>query len=491
MRKEFDPIFQTLEAHSGITVANAHREYMEKLILERTGDLGVSPTEYNSLIHKDDAELSYLTNAAAVNETYFFREERQFDFLKNDIFLKQKDRKLQIWSASCSTGEEALSIYTLAKSCGLNFSIFASDIDTDALASFKAGIYTQNSFRTDGSKYRPLIETVGNWEDDKMHIQQDIISHITIFNYNLASCDPPPIPEASIDIIFMRNVFIYFTPEVRKKILNKIAKSLKEDGIVILSINEVGNIDKNGIPFEKKHSDTVYYLQKGIKTEGKKKSTPLIHDTETTLLHPTSNQGQNSYRPRPQSNSSIELATHTRKEGTGPCIVPEISKSKSTQIGKPPLEIPPSKINKQSSCENKLSIQELYEKLEAFINKHDLEAARKSLQEKIFKPHEMEFKYFFSALICIDENADDKALEELEKSVMLNACFWPARYRLAVLQHKQGEKVESMKNFEACKNSIAQYKQGAQKEYDFLIGQFSPEYFEMLCSNYLKSLKEG
>ncbi len=478
MRKEFDPIFQTLEAHSGITVANAHREYMEKLILERTGDLEISPVEYNSLIHKDDAELSYLTNAAAVNETYFFREERQFDFLKNDIFLKQKDKKLHIWSASCSTGEEAISIYMLAKSCGLNFSIFASDIDTDALASFKAGIYTQNSFRTDGSKYRPLIERSGNWEGEKMHINQDIISNIHIFPYNLTSCDPPPITEGSIDIIFMRNVFIYFTPEVRKRILNKLAKSLKEDGIVILSINEVGNIDKNGIPFEKQHSDTVYYLRKGTKTEEKKKSVPLI-------------PLEQSIPPCPKSSTITELVNNGKKAGTGTYTASGISKSPIAGLGKVPSDMPKSPKKAQSACENKLGIKELYEKIDCLINKHDCGAARNILQEKVFKPHEMEFKYFFSSHIYMAENADAKALEELEKAVMLNACFWPARYRLAVLQHKQGEKKESLKNFEACKKSIMQYRQEAQKEYDFLLGQFSPEYFEMLCSNYLKSLKEG
>ena len=467
MLTEFDAVFKTLEAHSGITVANAHREYMEKLILERISDMEISSAEYTALISRDDAELSYLTNAAAVNETYFFREERQFDFLKNTIFMQRKASPLHIWSASCSTGEEPISIYTLAKFCGLTCSISASDIDTDALASFKAGQYTANSFRTDGSKYRSLIEQVGSWKDDKMIISPDVISNIHIFPYNLASASPPPIMEGSIDIIFMRNVFIYFTAEVRKRILNKLARNLKDDGIVILSINEVGNIDKNGIPFDKLHSDTIYYLQKRTGSVMRKAVPPG--------------------RPEP-----LYTAKPAEKMPSAPRQpLPQFTKEAPSSKATPQATGLPRQPRQQPANMHTPSLQELYEHIDGCIGRHDCETAKKMLEAKVFKPHEMEFKYYFEALISIEENRDDQAVEVLEKSVMLNSSFWPARYKLALLQQKRSEEQESRKQFESCCRSIEKYRKDAKTDYDFLLGDFCPEYFEMLCRNYLKNGKEG
>ncbi len=457
MLKEFDSIFQMLEAHSGLTVSSVHRQYMEKLILERTASMGVTSSEYCELVRRDDAELSYLTNAAAVNETYFFREEKQFDFLKNEIFIPSKTPKLSIWSVSCSTGEEPLSIYTLAKDCGLTPSIYASDIDTDVLATFRTGIYSKNSFRADGEKYRPLIEKNGVWDGDKLTLSRDLISNIHIFTYNLVSQDPPPIPDGSIDIIFMRNVFIYFSQEVRRKILTKMAKSLKEDGILLLSINEVGNIDRKGIPFEKLHTDTVYYLKKSsLRTE--KKASPSAPCPERPKIILPAKSVPAPRTPLP-ANGSTTADASTKKS--------------------------------RASAPNSESIQEFYVRLNKLIENDELEAARKILSEKNFMPHEMEFKYFFSALIYADEEDESNAKEHLEKAMMLNKAFWPASYRLAVMQYKNGETEKAKASFEECGRTISEYVEAGKKDYDFLTEQFCPEYFKVLCEGYLKHMMEG
>ena len=474
MLREFDSIFQILEAHSGITIANVHREYMEKLILERTAGMGISSSEYSELVRKDDAELSYLTNAATVNETYFFREEKQFDFLKNEIFIPNKNSKINIWSVSCSTGEEPISIYTLAKDCGLNFSIYASDIDTDALAKFKAGIYTKNSFRTDGSKYRSLIEDAGRWDGEKMTISQDLISQIRIFPYNLVAQDPPPVPNGSMDIIFMRNVFIYFSQEVRLKILNKLSKNLKEGGIVILSINEVGNINRAEIPFEKLHTGTVYYLKKisaGAGKEEKKKTSLPAHDKEPISTKPA---------------SFTRYVQQVQK-------APVIPQSTITQAAEPAASAPAATAAAASTtaASNNDSIQEFYTKLDSLIEKDAHEEAWKILSERVFLPHEMEFKYFFQALIYAAKGDGGSAKGHLEKAVMLNRSFWPASFRLAVMQYKDKEFEKCKRIFEDCRSFISKYREDKRKDYDFLTGQFCPEYFEMLCDGYLKHIREG
>lgn len=453
MKKEMDSIFTTLTSHSGLTIASSHREYMEKLISERLAELDLLPDAYNDLINKNEDELAYLTNAATINETYFFREEKQFDFLKDEYFPRHKSSQLNIWSASCSTGEEPLSILALAKAADIPITLNASDIDTDALDTFKKGVYGQNSFRSDGSKFAPILSSIGNLEGKTLRVEQDILTSIHIFQYNLSSPLPTHIKENSIDIIFMRNVFIYFSQELRIHILEKLSTALKDGGIIMLSINEVGSIEQGLLALKKEHSGSIYYLKKCDRQKDEAKE---IKTEKLSLNLPASAQ-----------------LRHTKTSlSKQKCLRPEIQK----------IEIYPA-----GETLNK-SIEEIFTDINDCLDSHDVKKARSILLKKAYKPDEMEYKYYFSALIYVEENATEKAISDLEKAVTLNRDFWPALYKLALLQKKLGKNGESKKSFNTCLNSIKKYIQSQKVCYNFLIWQFSPEYFEMLCKNYIKSL---
>ena len=112
----------------------------------------------NDAIHKKNKKILHeIVNFITVNETYFFREEKQFDFLHNVVFPKYMGKKMNIWSAACSTGEEPLSLLTHSRSCNIESNVFATDIDQIVLQKFQRGQYTNNSFRKDGAKYHHLL----------------------------------------------------------------------------------------------------------------------------------------------------------------------------------------------------------------------------------------------------------------------------------------------------------------------------------------------
>ena len=113
----------------------------------------------------NENEMRNLINSITIGETYFFREEKQFDFLDSQVFPKLKPKSL-IWSAACATGEEAISLAVLNCKHGSNAKIIASDINTDSIARFERGVYRPHSFRHDGLKFKKELDNYSKANND-------------------------------------------------------------------------------------------------------------------------------------------------------------------------------------------------------------------------------------------------------------------------------------------------------------------------------------
>ena len=283
MEEKFrDFIIAKILAESGIVIAPVHTigviSYVEKVIQKR----GITASQYCSELQNNQDTLTDLINHATTNETYFFREEKQFDYLKNELFPKFKNKKLVIWSAACSTGEEPLSLLALALSFNINVEIYASDIDDNVLNFFKKGVYSKYSFRRDGEAYHPLIEKLGEFNEDKslFTIKREYLSKIHIFKYNLTDPCRPPL-DTTFDIVFMRNVFIYFDYATRKKITEGVVRDMNEGGHLFYSINEIGNINRNIVPdiMKKVNYRQIYFYVK----EAIRNSIKIKNDSENNV----------------------------------------------------------------------------------------------------------------------------------------------------------------------------------------------------------------
>ncbi len=438
-----EAIFSVLQSHSGLIINNAHKLFMESIIKERLESLGMSIDDYAEYVNANQEELKLLTDEAAINETYFFREEQQFDFLKEHFFPARLNERLSLWSAACSTGEEALSLYALARHCGLQADVYASDIDTGALAKLKAGVYVQNSLRVDGKKYAPLLNLLGTKEQDKLTVAEETLKAIKIFYYSLSSPELPPFPNESVDLIFIRNVFIYFSPQMRHNILAKLSKSLKTGGLLFLSVNEIASIDCTpDMLLEKEHTGTVYYLKKRAAVSSPAFS--LLPKAETSRI--ASTQERISAPPPPQ------------------------------EVKKPQLS-PPPRSKKDEGLET------FYANFSAALEKHDVAQAEKILGDMYFPPHNMEFKYYFLGLLATEKQQGAEAADCFTKSTLLNKEFWPAWFQLGMIQ-RQEQNEKALQAFSSCAKAIESYVQNGKTCYNFLISQFSPEYFLLLCRNY-------
>ena len=173
-----------------------------------------------------------LLDVITINHSIFFRNHTQWDVL-SDFIKNTSLRKLKIWSAGCSSGEEP---YTLAMMLkvqhpGLLFEILATDIDRSIIAKAKEGVYEKFSFDNIAPEY---LEAFFERCDGKFHIKDEIKREITFKEHNLF--DTPP--ERFFDIIICRNVLIYFTPEGKDLVYKNFSNALSPDGFMFCGPTE-------------------------------------------------------------------------------------------------------------------------------------------------------------------------------------------------------------------------------------------------------------
>lgn len=187
---------------------------------------------------KKDEEIKEAIDLLTVNETYFFREQNQLKAFSEEILpelmeINKEKKRLRIWSAGCSTGEEPYTIAILILEQGIDgwdIEILGSDINQRALSKARKGMYRRHSFRTTDDYY---IKKYFKEEGDFFVISERVKSIVSFSYLNLL--DPLKVKiVAPMDVIFCRNVLIYFDYEARKRVVNNFYDRLVEGGYLLL-----------------------------------------------------------------------------------------------------------------------------------------------------------------------------------------------------------------------------------------------------------------
>jgi chemotaxis protein methyltransferase CheR len=186
-----------------------------------------------------DEELASIIDILTVNETYFFREQNQLKAFSEEILpelrkTNKEKKRLRIWSAGCSTGEEPYTIAILVMEKGYffdwNIEIFGSDINYRVLQVARSGVYKKSSFRTTDHFY---LNKYFKEEDGLFKISDSVKQHVIFSHLNLL--DPFKTKIVGIvDVIFCRNVLIYFDHQYRKKVVEMFYERLINGGYLLL-----------------------------------------------------------------------------------------------------------------------------------------------------------------------------------------------------------------------------------------------------------------
>ena len=198
----------------------------------------------------DDEEVTNFINAVTTNKTDFFRENKHFEYMKSSFlpaweksYKEGKVHNLRIWSAACSTGEEPYTIaMTLHEYFGERYDkydikILASDIDTNVLSHAMRGVYKEESVEPIANSILRKYFLKGSGENEGFYRVKSLLQKDLFFrqlNFKEADFNI----HTMFDLIFCRNVIIYFDKEFQKELFLKFYKYMKEDSLVFIGHSE-------------------------------------------------------------------------------------------------------------------------------------------------------------------------------------------------------------------------------------------------------------
>ncbi|PCI58263.1 MAG: SAM-dependent methyltransferase [Gammaproteobacteria bacterium] len=218
-------------------------------------------------------ELQTFVDLLTTNETYFFREQMHFDFLVNTILPSFKNNQpLALWSAASSSGEEAYTLaMLLAEHLGINgnWRILGTDISATILADARRAIYNEQRVRLVPAHYRHkyLLQGTGS-QQGNVAVVPELKKHVRFESFNLVD---GVINSDKFDVIFCRNVLIYFDHHTKDKVVNRLCRNLKAGGYFISGRSESLHSLSHGLNTVK---PSIY--QQGLK-QGKNKIRTASH----------------------------------------------------------------------------------------------------------------------------------------------------------------------------------------------------------------------
>jgi chemotaxis protein methyltransferase CheR len=248
-RTDFDSLRTLVKARSGITLGEAKRDLVYGRVSRRLRILGLPAfSDYRRLLAgaEGQGEMIELINAITTNLTSFFREAHHFEFLRND-FLRARaaaakgSRRIRIWCAAASTGEEPYSIaMSIAEAIPdwerWDIRILATDVDTNVLQTCASGIYDEDRVRgLQKSRLERFFDPVAGDGTRKYQVKAALSSMISFRQLNLMHRFPMKGP---IDIIFCRNVIIYFDKDTQRELFLRVAPLQRPGDVLILGHSE-------------------------------------------------------------------------------------------------------------------------------------------------------------------------------------------------------------------------------------------------------------
>ncbi|MDM8565273.1 protein-glutamate O-methyltransferase [Candidatus Halobeggiatoa sp. HSG11] len=242
-KHDFEKLRQLVNEHTGIKLSDHKQEMLYSRLSRRLRSLGLNSfASYYEMLKSDDEEIINFINAITTNLTAFFRESHHFTLLEQVLLPRllaknSASRKIRIWSAGCSSGEEAYSIAMVIKEAmpsGWDVKILATDLDSSVVTTGKQGIYTSEKVK----KISPI--RLKNWfktipKTNKLQVTSEVRSLVTFKHLNLMHQWPMQGP---FDIIFCRNVVIYFDKPTQKILFDRFANILDNNSYLLIGHSE-------------------------------------------------------------------------------------------------------------------------------------------------------------------------------------------------------------------------------------------------------------
>jgi chemotaxis protein methyltransferase CheR len=236
----FERVRGILRARAGIELGDNRQSLVVARLMRRVKALGFERFDpYLDLVERDDREGGQFVNALTTNVTDFFRERHHFERLEQLVGEAFKKEPFTVWSAACSSGQEPWSIAMTineAPSRPASWKVLATDIDADVLERAKDGVYPVDQLKSVEPRLRSTYFKCDRTRE-YLRVNDELHANVFFGQLNLLAAWPM---KGLFDVIFCRNVLIYFSPENRVQIVKRLANQLKPGGVLMLGHSEAG-----------------------------------------------------------------------------------------------------------------------------------------------------------------------------------------------------------------------------------------------------------
>ncbi|MEP9410155.1 MAG: protein-glutamate O-methyltransferase [Candidatus Brocadia sp.] len=251
--KEFSLFQHLIYNESGINLTPAKKELLKSRLMKRLRERSLTSfQEYYKYVTEEDStgeELVSMLDCISTNLTEFFREAAHFDFLAEKVLpdlletkRKKRERKIRIWCAGCSTGEEPYSISMILAECieqpgEWDIKILATDLSTRVLKKAMQGIYTKDRLKNVPFQMLNTYFEKGKHNLKDYYQIKDFLRNMIVFRRLNLTDEIFPF-KGQFDFIFCRNVMIYFNKQTQTELVSKFYKYLASDGYLFIGHSE-------------------------------------------------------------------------------------------------------------------------------------------------------------------------------------------------------------------------------------------------------------
>jgi chemotaxis protein methyltransferase CheR len=454
---------ECLTARIGLHFAERHWPELRQKMAAAMKDFGFDDVEafieWLLSMPLTQQQIEILAAHLTVGETYFFREKGAFDILERSILpdlidaRRKTEKRLRFWSAGCSTGEEPYSIAILLEKLipdlqDWNVTILATDINTGVLRKAKEGIYSDWSFRDTPPFFKDkYFERV---KGDRYLLPPRIREKITFTYLNLSEDHYPSLQSGTnaMDVIFCRNVLMYFAPGQVARVAERFSRSLLEGGWLIVSPVETSHIVYSQFAAVR-FQDVTLYKKDATKTMSDKKVTKLLEQEGMPHLLPPINAKQRK-RERPSRAATSDVSGKPEKSGISPLEEANILYRKGFY-----REAEDSLRELIANNGRRQEAIVLFAKVLA--NQGKLEEAFRWCEEAVCADKCNPQLYYLLSTILEEQKRVGEARVSLRKALYLDRNFVLAHFTLANLAMRSGEIAEARKHFDNIGKILPQY----------------------------------
>jgi chemotaxis protein methyltransferase CheR len=460
---------QFIAARTGLFFTEKRYEELEKKITTVSREFGFEQTEdfIDWLIAGDltRPQIEILASHLTVTETYFFRDKHNFEILEKSILpelinaKRNGDKRLRIWCAGCSSGEEPYTIAIILKEQfkeieDWNVSILATDINPQALKKATEGKYSRWSFR-DTPPW--VIDRYFTREKENLFALDPAIKKMVTFTYlNLAEDVYPSLCNATnaMDLIFCRNVLMYFAPEVIRVVTERFYRTILDRGWLIVNPVEITYLNSSSfIPVHLQKSTVFRKDPAQLKTLKKVPGIfevipPFAPAISATNLQPPSPIPESPATDYFKKEEAVPITPLWQFKSSPPEPKNEINTDQQKVETTAPGELPKGQFDQIINLQNLITLTRTY------ADQGQLEEARRTceaaLNLDICRP---ELHYLYSSIL-LELNLTGEAITSLHKSLYLDPDFILAHFTLGILNQRLGKPTETRRHFRNALNLL-------------------------------------